>query len=71
MAIWIDIPEEQLQATDRIAAAQHRSRDAIIGDVIAAYLSEHRGNARDKAFGIWGDLEADGLEYQRKLREEW
>jgi metal-responsive CopG/Arc/MetJ family transcriptional regulator len=54
-----------------LLAAQQRSRDAIIRDAVAAYLSEHRRKARDKTFGIWGDLEVDGLEYQRKLREEW
>ncbi|MGE9097073.1 protein YiiF, partial [Escherichia coli] len=27
--------------------------------------------ARASAFGIWQGSEEDGVEYQRKLREEW
>jgi hypothetical protein len=25
----------------------------------------------DHAFGLWADRKIDGLEYQRKLRDEW
>jgi len=28
-------------------------------------------DAIERAFGIWKHLKTDGVEYQRKLRDEW
>jgi len=69
--VRIDIPDDHLQAIDHIAAAQQRPPEAIIQDAVATYLAEHRRHASHAGFGLWGDLEMDGVEYQRKLREEW
>jgi metal-responsive CopG/Arc/MetJ family transcriptional regulator len=71
MKIVVDLPDDQLAAIDRLAAEQQRSRDAVIQDAIATYLAEKNRRARDAAFGLWGDLKIDSLEYQRKLRDEW
>ncbi|EPC7036381.1 protein YiiF, partial [Escherichia coli] len=35
------------------------------------YLVNQSQTARTSAFGIWQGREEDGVEYQRKLREEW
>ena len=71
MRVEIDLPEDQLTALDRLAAVQQRPRDTLISEAIGAYVAEYRRGARGKAFGLWGDREVDGLEYQRKLRDEW
>jgi len=70
MCTSIDIPEEQLEELDRIAKARKLSRAAVICEAISIYLTEYRRVPGD-AFGIWSDREIDGLEYQRKLRDEW
>jgi len=71
MRIAVDIAEPDLKEIDRLAAAQHRSRNTVIQDAIATYITERRGRALNDAFGLWGDHDMDGLEYQRKLRDEW
>ena len=71
MRTLVDIPDKQLKALTRLSKAKKRSRAAIIRDALSAYLEKEKPNAIDAAFGLWGDRAIDGLEYQRKLREEW
>jgi len=71
MRILVDVPDAQLKELARLGAASKRSRAAIIREAISSYLSGVKRSQIDDAFGIWGDHEVDGLEYQRKLRSEW
>ncbi|HEY0300444.1 MAG TPA: CopG family transcriptional regulator [Rhizomicrobium sp.] len=71
MRILVDIPEKQLKALTRLSKARKSSRAAIIREALSAHLEKQKPNAIDAAFGLWGDRVIDGLEYQRKLREEW
>lgn len=71
MRTLVDIPDRQLKALTRLSKAKKRSRAAIIREALSAYLDKEKPNAIDAAFGLWGDRAVDGLEYQRKLREEW
>jgi hypothetical protein len=75
MRTLVDIPELQLKELARVSKAEKRSRAAIIRDAIAAYLEKHKPKANssafDDAFGLWKDKNIDGVEYQRKLRDEW
>lgn len=71
MRILVDIPEKQLKALTRLSKAENSSRAAIIREALSAHLEKKKPNAIEAAFGLWGDRAVDGLEYQRKLREEW
>lgn len=73
MRVLVDLSEKDIAALERIGAAERRSRAAIIRDAISTYLSSRRKkkNNMEAAFGAWGDRGIDGVEYQRKLREEW
>ena len=71
MKLAVDLPDELLAEIDRLATARQCSRDAIIQAAVAAHLAERRRRRRAQAFGLWGDQQTDGLEYQRKLRSEW
>ena len=71
MGILGDIPDSQLTELARVSAASRRSRAAIIRDAVAAYLAGLKRNDAGEVFGLWGDREIDGLEYQHKLRSEW
>ena len=70
MRTLVDIPERQLAALTRLSKARKTSRAALIRDAVAAYLDLERPLKKHEAFGLWGDRAVDGLEYQRRLREE-
>jgi predicted transcriptional regulator len=71
MKALIDIPEAELKQLAQIGERRKLSRAAIIREAIANYLKTQRPEKTDDAFGLWGDRKIDGLEYQRKLRDEW
>jgi metal-responsive CopG/Arc/MetJ family transcriptional regulator len=68
----VDLPDNQLKDLARISKAKKRPRASIIREAITTYIARNEPrNAIRKAFGLWGDHKVDGLEYQRKLRDEW
>jgi len=71
MRILVDMPETQVKQLAQISAATKRPRAAIIREAVATYIKRHAPDPARKAFGIWGDLKIDSVEYQRKLRDEW
>ena len=70
MRTLVDIPDKQLKALTRLSKAKKRSRAAIIREAVTTYLDREKTDVIESAFGLWGDRVVDGLEYQRKLREE-
>ncbi|HEX3665171.1 MAG TPA: ribbon-helix-helix protein, CopG family [Rhizomicrobium sp.] len=70
MRILVDMPDTQLKELARLSTATKRSRAAIIRDAVVTYIAKLKRDD-DDAFGLWGDHEIDGLEYQQKLRSEW
>jgi hypothetical protein len=70
MRTLVDIPEAQLAQLTAIGQAKKVSRAEIIREAIAAYIETQPNPAREAAFGIWKD-EEDGVEYQRRIRDEW
>jgi metal-responsive CopG/Arc/MetJ family transcriptional regulator len=71
MRTLVDIPDGQLKELTRISEKQKVSRAAVIREAIASYLANAPSAEKPTAFGLWGDHEIDGLEYQKKLRAEW
>lgn len=70
MRFLADIADADVKWLDDLAAEQSVSRAELVRRAVAAYRTEHSGDAVDRAFGIWrgrDDL-ADGLAFQRKLR---
>jgi metal-responsive CopG/Arc/MetJ family transcriptional regulator len=70
MRTLVDIPEPQLSSLTAISKARKVSRAEVIREAIATYIEIQPNPARDAAFGIWKGGE-DGLEYQRRIRDEW
>ena len=67
MRMLVDTSETQFAQLTAIAQGKKVSRAAVIREAIAAYIE---AQATDAAFGIWKGDE-DGVEYQRRLRDEW
>lgn len=70
MRTLVDLPEDDLQALNRLGQRRQISRAKVIRLAVREFLDRHAEAAKDEAFGLWGPGE-DGLEYQQRLRSEW
>lgn len=76
MTTTVEIPPEQVEALDRIAAREHTSRDALVQGLIAEFVAKSAIKRAavsdiDRFFGLWSDRAIDGLAHQERLRSEW
>ncbi|KRA83906.1 ribbon-helix-helix domain-containing protein [Altererythrobacter sp. Root672] len=73
MRTLVDIPEEDIEKLDALAAKDKRSRAAAIREAIKLYLVRNTGNAWiARGAGYWRDRDdiGDAVEYQRAMRED-
>ena len=74
MRILTDIPDEDIEKLDAIAAKEKRSRAAAIRDAVKLYLVQNADNKDwiERWAGLWADRDdiPDGVEYQRAMRED-
>ena len=74
MRILTEIPDEDIEKLDAIAAKDKRSRAAAIRDAVKLYLVHNTDNNDwiERGYGFWADRDdiPDGLEYQLAIRED-
>ena len=71
MRALVDLEDDQVRELDRIARERRQSRASLIRAAISGYLAGERSRKAGDAFGLWADRRIDGLDYQRKVRDEW
>ena len=74
MRTLVDIPDEDIERLDAIAASSKRSRAAEIREAVKLYLAQ-KGSDRswiDRGYGLWAHRDdiPDSVEYQRAIRED-
>jgi predicted transcriptional regulator len=74
MRTLVDIPDDDIERLDALAAKSKRSRAAAIRDAVKLYLSQN-DNGNDwimRGAGLWKDRTdmGDAVEYQRAMRED-
>lgn len=74
MRILTDIPDDDIEKLDALAAKGKRSRAAAIRDAVKLYLVQNADNNDwiERWAGLWADRDdiPDGVEYQRAMRED-
>jgi predicted transcriptional regulator len=74
MRILTDIPDEDIEKLDALAAKSKRSRAAAIREAVKLYLVQNAGNNDwiERWAGLWADRDdiPDGVEYQQAMRED-
>ena len=73
MRTLVDIPDEDIERLDALAAKGKRSRAAAIREAIKLYLIRNKGTDWiERGAGYWKDRDdiTDGVEYQRAIRED-
>jgi hypothetical protein len=72
MRTVIDIPDDQVEALDRLAAEAGKSRAALIREALRNLITSRKPDrSLDEFFGLWGPSREDGLAYQERMRAEW
>lgn len=68
--ILVDLPDDDIQWLDRLAAEQGKSRAALLRDAVAAYRGDAGQDWIDQAFGIWKDRAdiGEAQSYLQRLR---
>ena len=72
--ILADLPDEDIELLDALAARTKRSRAAAIRDAVKTYLVQNAHNKDwiERGYGYWADRTdiGDAVEYQRAMRED-
>ena len=71
MCTLVDLGDSQVEALDRLAKRQDRSRASLLREAVDDYLGRHRLDDEDEAFGLWSKNAGDGLAFQEQARREW
>jgi metal-responsive CopG/Arc/MetJ family transcriptional regulator len=71
MRTLVDLPEADVRSLDAMAKAQNASRAKLIRAAVEAFLKAKSEDPIDASFGAWKNKDIDGLDYQRKIRDEW
>ncbi|HXG56512.1 MAG TPA: ribbon-helix-helix protein, CopG family [Vicinamibacterales bacterium] len=70
MRTIIEVPADQLEGLEALCRRDDISRAEAIRRAIAAWLDQE-GTGGERAFGLWQNAKATGLEYQEQRRGEW
>ena len=69
--ILLDLSDEAIRRLDHLKQRRNLPRAELLREAIEQYLDRQTQDIVPRAQGLWGDGVEDGLEYERKLREEW
>lgn len=67
--ILADLPEEDVEWLDALAAEQGKSRAALLREAVEVYRARESQDGIAKYLGLWTrhDSRGDGLDYERKV----
>ncbi|HBE6261729.1 CopG family transcriptional regulator [Escherichia coli] len=68
--ILLDLSNEVIKQLDDLEVQRNLPRADLLREAVEQYLENQLQTARSSVPGIWQVYEEDGVEYQRKLREE-
>lgn len=69
--ILLDLSDDVLQRLDDLKQLRNKPRAELLREAVEQYLDRQSTSVIREALGLWGDNLEDGLEYERKQREEW
>ncbi|MGK3226370.1 ribbon-helix-helix protein, CopG family [Enterobacter soli] len=69
--ILIDLSDDVIQRLENLKQLRNQPRAELLREAIEQYLDQQSTSVIRDALGLWGNQQEDGLEYERKLREEW
>ncbi len=67
----LDLSDEVIKRLDDLKQQRNLPRAELFREVIEQYLEEQTKTTISDALGLWQGCEEDGVEFERKLCEEW
>ena len=71
MRTLVDIPDEDIEAIRGVTERLGISRAEFVRRAVSASLQPFRESDQMEAFGILAGKSEDGVQYQRRMRDEW
>lgn len=71
MRTIVALTDEQIQALADVCQRESISRSEAVRRAVDAFVKERPQARMEDYFGLWRDRPVDGVEVQRRLREEW
>ena len=71
--ILADLPDDDIEWLDRLAAEQGKSRASVLREAVSAYRADAPKDWIDAGFGLWArhGISIDPATYDRQRRAEW
>ena len=71
--ILADLPDDDIEWLDRLAAEQGKSRASVLREAVSAYRADAPKDWMDAGFGLWArhGIAIDPSTYERQRRAEW
>jgi len=71
--ILLDLSDEVIKRLDDLKVHRNVPRAELLREAVEQYLKRHdqAESTISDALGLWHGCEEEGVDYQRKLREEW
>lgn len=71
--ILLDLSDDAIRRLDELKQQRNQPRAELLREAVEMYLEKQNQaeQAIADALGIWQACEEDGVEFERKLREEW
>ncbi len=70
MRTIVDLPESERDQLDALCAQRGISRAQALREALVLWLERERPR-HGAVFGLWSDRGPDGVELQRRLRQDW
>ena len=71
MRIIVDLPQDSIDALDKLCKKDRVSRAELMRRAVAEYLSRTAVPEDDVAFGLWKNCSRDSRAYEDSIRDEW
>ena len=69
--ILLDLSDDVIKRLEDLKQQRNLPRAELLREAVEQYLERQAYTTISNALGIWQGCEEDGVEFERKLREEW
>lgn len=69
--ILLDLSDDVIKRLEDFKQQRNLPRAELLREAVEQYLERQAEAVISNALGLWQSREEDGVEYEKKLREEW
>lgn len=69
--ILFDLSDDVIKRLEDLKQQRNLPRAELLREAVEQYLERQAEAVISNALGLWQSREEDGVEYEKKLREEW